>query len=81
MGGNIIKKSNIGTILLSCIILIFVLLPEVSILAQKNEQTLFDCYGFIVPLPSGKNTSYETFLNSKARHLINDLLRENITVY
>jgi len=40
-----------------------------------------DCYGFIIPLPAGKDSTYETFQNSKVRHLINDLLRENVTVY
>ena len=40
-----------------------------------------DCYGFIIPLPAGKDSTYETFQNCKVRHLINDLLRENIIVY
>ena len=40
-----------------------------------------DCYGFVIPLPSGIDSTYETFKNSKVRHLINDLLREEITVY
>lgn len=39
------------------------------------------CYGFIVPIPHGEDTTFETFENSNARHMINDLLRENITVY
>ena len=39
------------------------------------------CYGFIIPLPQGEDSTFETFANSKVRHLINDLLRENITVY
>ena len=48
---------------------------------NNNESYCWNYYGFIIPLPSGKDTSYETFLNSKVRHLINDLLRENLTVY
>ncbi|UCD13699.1 MAG: hypothetical protein JSW60_09100, partial [Thermoplasmatales archaeon] len=40
----------------------------------------FDCYGFVIPIPSGDST-YETFVNSKVRHMINDMLRENITIY
>ncbi len=40
-----------------------------------------DCYGFVIPLPSGEDSTYETFKNSKVRHIINDLLREEITVY
>jgi hypothetical protein len=38
-------------------------------------------YGFIIPLPSGTDTTFETLLNSRTRVLVNDLLRENITVY
>jgi|YNPNPStandDraft_1061719.scaffolds.fasta_scaffold54535_2 hypothetical protein len=40
-----------------------------------------ECYGFIIPLPAGDDFTYETFLNSRSRCLINDLLRLNITVY
>ncbi len=46
-----------------------------------NEIIDTDCYGFVIPLPSGKYSTYETFKNSKVRHMINDLLREEITVY
>jgi hypothetical protein len=45
----------------------------------KNEEN--SCYGFIIPLPSGLDTTEETLENNLVRHLINDLLRENITVY
>jgi hypothetical protein len=38
-------------------------------------------YGFIIPLPQDDNTTRETLKNSLARNLINDLLRENITIY
>ena len=38
-------------------------------------------YGFIIPLPKGKDTTIETFEISKIDHLINDLLRINIDVY
>ncbi|MCJ7570505.1 MAG: hypothetical protein MUO82_01300 [Candidatus Thermoplasmatota archaeon] len=39
------------------------------------------CYGFVVPLPQGEDTTLETFTDSKVRHMINDLLREKITIY
>ena len=42
---------------------------------SKNEL----CYGYIIPLPSGKDSTHETFQNSKVRFLVNDLLRENKT--
>ncbi len=38
-------------------------------------------FGYIIPLPSGKDTTYETFQNSIVRFLINDLLREKIDVF
>ena len=39
------------------------------------------CYGIIISLPQGEDTTNETFENSRTRYLINDLLRENISVY
>jgi len=39
------------------------------------------CYGFVVPLPQGEDTTIETFEDSRIRNMINDLLRENISVY
>ena len=54
---------------------------DISILPLYTEAIDVDCYGFVVPLPSGEDSTYETFQNSKVRHLINDLLRENISVY
>lgn len=55
--------------------------PYIAIHSFHTEAIDVDCYGFVVPLPSGEESTYETFQNSKVRHLINDLLRENITVY
>jgi len=40
-----------------------------------------NCYGFVIPLPSGNDSTYETFLNTKVRNLVNDLLREKIDIY
>jgi len=48
---------------------------------NKNNSTDELCFGYIIPLPSGKDNTYETLQNSKARFLINDLLRENIEVF
>ena len=50
-------------------------------LTSNDEAMDFECYGFVIPLPAGDDSTYETFLNSKVRCLVNDLLRENITVY
>jgi len=54
---------------------------DVPIHPLNNEIIEDNCYGFVVPLPSGEDSTDETFQNSKVRHLINDLLRENVTVY
>jgi len=45
------------------------------------ETTDFECYGFIIPLPAGNDSTSETFLNTKVRNLVNDLLREDIDIY
>ena len=39
------------------------------------------CTGFIIPLPAGNDTTIETLVNSRARFLVNDLLRENVDVF
>ncbi len=39
------------------------------------------CTGFIIPLPAGNDTTMETLVNSRARFLVNDLLRENVDVF
>ena len=46
---------------------------------NKEDDTLY--YGIIIPLPSGQDTTNETFENSRVRVMINDLLRLNITVF
>jgi len=55
--------------------------PDINIHSLHTEVIDDNCYGFVVPLPSGIDSTDETFQNSKVRHLINDLLRENVTVY
>lgn len=57
------------------------LFSSISFSAQNGLENDLSCHGFVIPLPQGKDTSLETFENSKVHHLINDLLRENITVY
>ncbi len=47
-----------------------------SVIIDSNK-----AYGFAIPLPSGTDTTFETFLNSRTRVLVNDLLREKVTVY
>jgi len=49
--------------------------------AISNLEKSSVCYGIIVPLPSGEDTTMETFENSRVRNMINDILRLNITVY
>ena len=47
----------------------------------SGEITDFECHGFIIPLPAGNDSTSETFLNTKVRNLVNDLLREDIDIY
>jgi hypothetical protein len=53
--------------------------PIPSMHALEKPDVL--CYGFLIPLPQGRDTTNETMNNSLVRHLINDLLRENLRVY
>ena len=72
---------------LKIIIIIFIIIFSnffsTSIVETKNIELINEdsFYGYIIPLPSGKDNTYETFENSKVRFLINDLLRENIDVF
>ncbi len=61
--------------------IIFCLSSQSIIIANSNNVGEENCYGFIIELPSGENTEYETFLNSRTRQLVNDILREDCTVY
>ena len=82
---HIVKKSQIKKVAICSTLIIILILSSIDSGAKhtteylKKENT--ECYGFIIPLPSGEDTTHETFLDSKISHLINDLLRENITVY
>jgi len=69
------------------ILIIFILLSSnlfLTTIVKTNNIDISntdECYGYIIPLPSGYDTTYETFQNSKVRFLINDLLRENVEVF
>ncbi len=39
------------------------------------------CYGFVIPLPAGEFIADETLRNSRMRELVNDLLRDNVSVF
>jgi len=69
------------TIIIFMILSTSVFIPKIvktEIIENNNFEA---CYGYIIPLPGGYDTTYETFKNSKVRFLINDLLRENIDVF
>ena len=63
-------------------IFLLLLFPSFGIYGEEyryNDNTI--SYGFVIPLPQDDNTTYETLKNSLVRNLINDLLRENVTIY
>jgi len=67
-------------------LLIFICFLTVSInQCMANPEPLEDptplCYGFIVPMVRCRNGTIENQINCKIRHLINDLLREQIPVF
>jgi len=66
---------------LTCITVFLLLTTSYNIAVSQKTNDESYCYGFIIPLPQGEDTTIETFENSKVRHLINDLLREKINVY
>lgn len=74
-------------IVLACILLLIsssVSFSHVDSIQSKPlslDSDFNEIYGIIIPLPSGNDTTFESILNSRSRVLINDLLRENITVY
>ena len=73
--------SMVQKILIISICLAFFISSFCSPSAKPEQPMSSHCYGFLVPLPAGTDTTQETFVNSQARQLINDLLRERIMVY
>ena len=71
-------------IVISIIITICILAQSVSLKSAENEKfdsNLLNIYGFIIPNVNIENKTLENEIFCKSRHLINDLLRENISVY
>ena len=79
--GALIIINNISKIIVLLILSLLISMPYVNILAKKQKINDSICYGFVVPLPQGKDTTLETFETSKVMNAINDLLRSNISVY
>jgi len=77
----IINKRYTKIILTCYICFIITTSSFLFVSAKNNSNNDSSCYGFIIPLPQGLDTTNETFENSRVRHMINDLLRENISVY
>ncbi len=78
---NILLRNIIVICLILSTNLFIISIAENSDNISINNNINEICYGYIIPLPSGKDTTYETFQNSKVRFMINDLLRENIDVF
>ena len=83
MGGFYLMKRRIQIIIILCLFLISSIFTNITSRPLKetdisNEE---DCYGFIIPTVNfGKDPiQYDT--NTRIYNLINDFLRENISVY
>jgi hypothetical protein len=77
---NVISEINIKIIaFFSCFLLLTTTFNYYYVNGKTNNES--DLYGFIIPLPQGKDTTFETLEISKVSHLINDLLRVDIEVY
>lgn len=75
-----ISKKSLKIIAIFSCFLVLILSVDVS-QAENSVIKESECYGFVIPLPQGEDTTIETFENSRVRHMINDLLREDISVF
>ena len=77
------RKKLYRKMICSIIITSFLLLSINPTMAQvkKNENTESRCYGFIVTLETKENYTTMDQINCKIRHMINDLLRQEIPIY
>jgi len=62
-------------------IICFLILPISQISAASNPGKDTLCYGFIAPMFSHEDEIIENQINNRIRHMVNDLLREQIPVY
>lgn len=76
------KGANKKTITLLTVICFLIISINQSIVIPKPlEEPTTLCYGFILPSVKYENRTIENQINCKIRHLVNDLLREQIPVY
>lgn len=76
-------KMKILTITIVTLFFGTIFLPNISSISIKelesNDNTL--CYGFIIPLVKIGNKTLENEIDCRINHMINDFLREEISVY
>lgn len=68
-------------ILVTSFFIFILIISQINITAKFDVDERLDCFGFIVPLPQGKDTKEETFQRSNVTNLINDLMREKIEIF
>jgi len=79
---NKLMRKGLGKKVLSSLLIIFFLIISISQgLADSNSLKETECCGFIVPLVKYKDAVLEDLVNCKIRNMINDFLREQISVY
>ena len=77
-----VKNIKLINKILSILFIFVLIIPSFNISAFEKKNIInSDCFGFIIPLPEGKDTSNETFEIGIVRNLLNDFLREKIDVY
>ena len=59
------------------------ILPAISSISGNEVESLDEssCYGFIVPIVKLENKTLENDIDCRIHHMVNDFLREQITVY
>lgn len=79
--GDPLKKNQIISVILIIFLTTLLFSTTIVVSYKKPVTSSTSCYGFIIPIHAESFSSKETVQNDHIKHLINDLLRENITIY
>jgi hypothetical protein len=75
-------NKNVKKIMFSTIFSLVIVISSFNYgIASKIKTENTEYYGFILPLFECENETFENQINCRIRHLVNDLLREQIPVY
>lgn len=81
MNYYLLNKKTLQKIFSFLLIILFLTNPLGQCTNSIKESEETTCYGFIIPLSNNTNYTTKDQTNCKIRHMINDMLREEIPVY